>query len=471
MEENTIHILIPEPFENLPDNIKNWLSGFSEYLGILLDKILPFKPLITIDSTISGSADNQVVIFMISPDFLSDGKFVETMNGITQKVSKKEKNLPGGFLVFKVCILPVPSEQQPEFLRTYSDYRLCHETADEEDEFTLLGVETKSPVWSVLVDLAYDISRTLEHFTAKAGDSKPAETGASIYLAETTQDQTENRETIKRELIHFGYQVVPRKHLLAGEGQIEEIITGLLNNSSVAIHLVGSQYGEAVPGSELSIVDLQLKLSAKTGESEDAGEEFERIIWFPPDLKPEDEKQRLFIENLIREEETEKTTEIVQTPLEALKSIIRKKVLQGKREMTEEQEILPDQPFVYLIHEERFNSEIEPLLSLFREKKTEVVWSGKTSSMSNVVTQHRHCLANCTGVLIYYSGDNLPWMTSKIKDLLKAPGYGRIKPIKAKAVILRDGGEFASPLSDVDIIPLEKDIPEGTFNNFLEKIN
>jgi hypothetical protein len=58
-----------------------------------------------------------------------------------------------------------------------------------------------------------------------------------------------------------------------------------------------------------------------------------------------------------------------------------------------------------------------------------------------------------------------------MKDLLKAPGFGRTEPIKAMAVMVQNGSEFESRISDVDVIPITKGTSEVSFDKFLEKIN
>jgi len=93
------------------------------------------------------------------------------------------------------------------------------------------------------------------------------------------------------------------------------------------------------------------------------------------------------------------------------------------------------------------------------------------TSAENLVQLHRHYLANCSGVLIHYSGDNVPWISSKLKDLLKAPGFGRKHPIKAMAVMVQNGDKFAPPISGLDIISIPKGTKAVNFDNFLEKIN
>ena len=46
---------------------------------------------------------------------------------------------------------------------------------------------------------------------------------------------------------------------------------------------------------------------------------------------------------------------------------------------------------------------------------------------------HQDNLKFCDGVLIFFGAASGQWVEMKLMDLLKAPGYGRTKPLTAKA--------------------------------------
>lgn len=450
--------------------MQNWMYSFAGYLGILLDRILPEKTRISIEKELPKS-DDQMVIFLVSPDFLAETDYMKTVQKFSARDTKRmiETNAIA-HRIFKVCFMSVPTNQQPDFIQEYTDYQVCEAEIKMEDISFDTGI--KSPVWSVLVDLAYDISGSVIEMRDIMTGTPKEQSGPTIFLAETTDDQRENRNALKRELIHFGYNVIPHRHLSGDAAEIEQKINDLLSNASFAIHIVGNKYGEPLAGMDVSLVDLQLKLSSSIEEPAETGEDFQRIIWFPPDLKSADEKQELFVEKLVRQEETLKIAEIVQTPLELLKTIVKKKISGKDKESMEAGSVsLPEKPFVYLIHEEKFKNELEPVLNWFKEKNIDVIWSGMAAEADNIVSLHRHYLSNCSGVLIHYSGNNVPWISSKMKDLLKAPGFGRTEPIKAMAVMVQNGSEFESRISEVDVIPITKGTSEVSFDKFLEKIN
>jgi len=472
MEKKTeISILIPERLDQLPENLQHWIYNFAGYLGILLDRILPDQTRISIEKELLKIDDNKMVVLLLSHDFIAKNDLIKEIQKISDQDNKRMAasgiRIPR---IFKVCILPLATEQQPEFLRDYIDYQVCPAGMKIEDISFATGM--KSTIWSVLVDLAYDISGSVMNMMdIKLGKQK-GHRGPTIYLAETNPGQKENRDALRRELIQFGYHVVPYKPLSGDATKIEKSINDLLHEASFAIHIVGNEYGDPLPGSKYSLVELQLRLSSTVEDSSVQKGNFQRVIWFPPDLKPSDVKQQLFIENLIRQEETMQIAEIVQTPLELLKSIVRRRISKKDEESEKMGKVsLPEKPFIYLIHEKKYEKEIEPVLSWFRKQKIDIIWTGMVTSAENLVQLHRHYLANCSGVLIHYSGDNVPWISSKLKDLLKAPGFGRKHPIKAMAVMVQNGDKFAPPISGLDIISIPKGTKAVNFDNFLEKIN
>ena len=55
---------------------------------------------------------------------------------------------------------------------------------------------------------------------------------------------------------------------------------------------------------------------------------------------------------------------------------------------------------------------------------------------SDIRELHKDNLRVCDASFIYYNQASEPWMTFKMNDLRKAPGYGRSKPMRTSAVYL-----------------------------------
>ena len=55
---------------------------------------------------------------------------------------------------------------------------------------------------------------------------------------------------------------------------------------------------------------------------------------------------------------------------------------------------------------------------------------------------HRENLCACDAVLVYFGDVRRTWVETRLRDLLKAPGFGRTAPFAAKVVYATRGGDF-----------------------------
>ena len=90
------------------------------------------------------------------------------------------------------------------------------------------------------------------------------------------------------------------------------------------------------------------------------------------------------------------------------------------------------------------------------------------------VQAHQDNLRYCDGVLIYFGSASGQWVDMKLMDLLKAPGYGRSKPLTAKAVYVappdnRRKTRFRTRTAEV--IQAGNSINPDELKPFLGKIN
>jgi hypothetical protein len=482
MDLNDLYICYPSIKKDPEKQFDHWLEKFSNYLDILLNRLLPDSPNIILceDFTVKGKdninsiVEKQVnipfILFLVSPEFIARSDYMENLKLILTQIKNKTESLSSK--VFKVLIAPTLQKSQPEFLHELVDYDLYDkELLSVTDELDQKGfrLEPNTPVWFKLVDLAYDVLDSVKSMRTEVSASVISEPGKRVFLAETTGDQEMNRDSLKRELMQFGYRILPASPISVSPKQAEKVITESVKYSELAIHIVGNDYGELMENSDTSMVEFQIDQVSKTISSNG----FKQIIWFPPDLKPISEQQQLFIEKLKRLELLGKSVEIVQTPVEILKTLIKKKLtFEFEDEEKTAKTKLLDKPFVYLIHEKKDVNEIKTILSWFEKSDIQLVTSEAIVIEKNPVTLHRNYLVHCQGVMIYYSGDNWPWINSKLMDLLKSPGYGREKPLKAKALVVK--GEYdnlAFKAKDIDIIEIKNGSPSESFNFFREKLN
>ena len=120
--------------------------------------------------------------------------------------------------IFKVVKTPVPIELHPPELQAllgYEFFTVHPETGRVRELDEVFGPEAQRDFWIKLDDLAHDIVRLLE--IVEGVSPTTAERGtAVVYLAETTSDLREQRESIKRDLEQHGHTVLPEQRVAPG---------------------------------------------------------------------------------------------------------------------------------------------------------------------------------------------------------------------------------------------------------------
>src|SRR5690606_24768652 len=213
------------------------------------------------------------------------------------------------------------------------------------------STEAERQYWMKMVDLAYDIYDVLLRLR---GDSVQSEIKTlynrkAIYLAETGHDLSVQRNIIKRELQRHGYLVLPGHTLPSNRGDLETTILHDLEESSLSIHLVGAAYGEIPEGSDISIIEIQNNLTAqKSLQAKKNNSVFPRLIWIYPGITNASEKQQSFLERIKRDTEAQEGAEILQTPLEDFKKIMREELLEADDRTAVQ---VTDRIMVYLVHD------------------------------------------------------------------------------------------------------------------------
>src|SRR5690606_31359091 len=201
--------------------------------------------------------------------------------------------------------------------------------------------------------------------------------------------------------------------------------------SNLSIHLIGSIYGTIPSGSERSVVDLQNKLAAeKSVKAKENKEEFTRLIWISPNLSNASERQKSFIENIKRDVEAQEGAEILQTPLEDFKNIMREELVEAEERRSTE---APDGRSIYLMHDRVDVHDVKSIKEVLEKSGFRVLVPEFEGELLELRKKHIENLRNFDAAIIYKGKVNEQWVRMKVLDLLKAPGFGRKKPIIGKA--------------------------------------
>lgn len=426
---------------------QGWATQFKKFLELMLTQVLGSKPNILLkseyDNMTSPKLDNAAtLVSILSPHFIQSGQCLDNLEAFYQAAEASGKNRNRVFKVFKN---PLSVQEQPPRLREligYEMYQLDTETGEVREYADYFSTEAERQYWMKMVDLAYDVFDTLIQLkeTEIKAEVKNIFKRKTIYLAETGHDLSVQRNIIKRELQRHGYIVTPTKTLPGNIHDLEKVVRQDLEDANLSIHLIGSAYGEIPDGSDKSIVELQNRIAAE--KSQQVGKDlFTRLIWINPVLTNASERQRAFIDNIKRDTEAQEGAEILQTPLEDFKNIMREELIEAdeKRALDE-----TGGKSIYLVHDRIDHQEVKPLIEAIEKNGYQVLIPGFDGELLDLRQKHIDNLRNFDAAIIYKGKVNDQWVRMKVLDLLKAPGFGRKKPIKGKAV-------FAAPGASVNL--------------------
>ena len=414
-----------------------WVTQFKKFLDMMLLQVLGEQTNIVLkseydDFTASGMNNAAVMVTILSKEFAQSGRCLDTVESYYKATagSKIER-------VFKVLKSPLTSQEQPPRLRdllSYDMYQLDNETGQMKEYSDFFSQEAEKQYWMKMVDLVYDIHEALIILKGQTKvEVKNIYKRRTIYLAETGHDLSIQRNIIRRELQRHGYVVLPNQMLPMRNDELERLVRKDLEECSLSVHLIGSAYGEIPDGSDRSVLDIQNKLAAEhTVIKRSRKEEFSRLIWIAPNLRNASEKQKAFIESLRRDIEAQEGAEILQNPLEDFKNIMREELLASQNKVAEQPS---SGKTIYLVHDKIDHQQVLPLVDVIQKSGFSVVFPAFEGDLMEVRRKHIENLRQFDGAIIFKGKVNDQWVRMKVLDLLKAPGFGRNKPIQGKAIV------------------------------------
>ncbi|MEQ9467848.1 MAG: DUF4062 domain-containing protein [Ekhidna sp.] len=443
--------------------IKGWVTNFHKFLSTLMYQITRENPEIKLINESSFSATEMdsynVIIAVLTSNLVKDKVIVSSLNSHSKKLKGQNKLVADGVArVFKVLKRPFdPDEylEELEDLLTYDFYLVDPLTGDPQEFTRFFGNDAERSYWMKLVDMAYDINHVLQAKELEDGEGGyetiPRE--KTVYLASTGVDMVIQRDIIKRELIRHGYKVLPDHSLPKEAKALDRMVRDDLDRCRLSIHLVGEDYGYKPRGSELSVVDIQNRVASdhtyqmvekNKKAKKDEKELFSRLIWVSPDLKNVTERQKIFIEDLKSDAAALEEAEVLQIPLQELKTIIREELVTGGRFNTRRDiKGLDDEKkdektkMIYLIADKRDVNEIDDIQTYLKKQGFNVVSPSYEGDLVDLRYIHQENLRRCDASIIYFGQATEEWIKTKLQDLLKAPGFGREKPLTAKAVYFK----------------------------------
>ena len=486
MDVNKEILLCYSEQDDIPveSGLKGWITNFHKFLSTLLSQISHDVPEIKLVTEANYSTTDfksaGAILAVLSPAVAKDKGFVSALNTYgKEKRDSGELVLGGISSFFKILKGPYdPDTMLPEFMDLISyDFYYIDPLTGEPQEFTrFFGSDAERSYWMKLVDMAYDLNQLFINQQKGVLDEEEYPRDKTVYLASTGVDMVIQRDVIKRELMRHGYKVLPNHTLPKEAKSLERMVRDDLPKCRLAIHLIGEDYGYKPKGSELSVVDIQNRIASEHtyemveyNKTQEKKEMFSRLVWVSPDLKNVTERQKIFIEDLKSDAASLEEAEVLQITLQELKSIVREELVTGGRfksrreiqglETKKKEE--DKTPIIYLIHDKRDGGNSKEIHDYLVDKGYIVVSPSYEGDLVDLRYIHQENLRRCDASLIYYGTSTEDWIRTKLQDLLKAPGFGRIKPMKAKAVYVAGEKEGAEQFEKNDAMVLGKN---GSFN-------
>lgn len=431
----------------LAEGLKGWVETLHERLRVRLTQMLGEEVSVWRDPKLGGNdvfgetliarlSNAALLVAIISPRYVKSDWCRRELDRFCENAEKTIGLRTGDKLrAFKVVKFYVPREEHPPQLSGtlgYEFYEYDPARGRSREFSPEVSPQRDIRYWERLDDLAWDIKTTLELLREGATEGAAARTQdlvpeKTVYLAESTGDVGGARDALRRELQQRGYAVLPDEELPLRVPELLDAVRGHLSRCALSVHLVGESYGIVPEGEEeRSIVRLQEELAAERAAADPS---FSRIVWMPVGLQPAGSRQQAYVEEL--HTKIAAGTELLQTTNEDLKTRVFEKLSPQQKAASEDE---TGAESVYLICDNRDAAGVAPIEDYLFKEGYEVFTSAVEGDSEQLAQFHRESLLNCDAALVHYGSGNQLWLRSKLWDLQKAKGWGRTKPMRARAV-------------------------------------
>lgn len=423
---------------------EGWVAKFHQSLEVLIRQILGDAPKIWRDPKLGGNdyfgdelvgalPKTAVLVSIISPRYLKSEWCLRELDTFLRGAEARGGVRVGNkSRIFKVLKTLVPHEVQPPSLTSllgYEFYRVDAATGKPSEFRIEFGPEARQSYLAKLYDLAYEIAEFLKSLGPGAAGQAQASSKPPVFLAQTSVDMRDERDRIRAELRQLGHTVLPDRELPLDAPGLEKAVQADLQRSALAVHLVGEHYGFVPDLDERSVVHLQNDIAA--AYSREHG--LPRLIWMPPGLALKDKRQQSFVERIENDADAQHGADLLRTSLEELKLIIQEK-LTVKQPAKAHKDAASDLTLVYLVCDKCDSEASAPLSEYLYDQGFEVMLPVFDGEVAAVREDHTEKLLSSDAIIVYYGTATDLWLSSKLRDLRKLPGYGEAKPKLATAI-------------------------------------
>ncbi|MEM6272668.1 MAG: TIR domain-containing protein [Bacteroidota bacterium] len=456
------------------EEASGWVSDFHSVVEKFLNQLMRRKPRIWRDvRTMSGNTqltediretilNTGVLVTIMSPAYMtSPWCELERDTFLSEAEKAQMTNVNNQFRVFKVLKTPVPLEEQPDKLRDmlgYAFYNLDEESGRAHEFNRVFGKSAEERFLAKAYEIATDIAEMLHSLDDLSGDQAGEPTvDKTVFLSFPSFDLLSYRDVLKRELQSKGCRVVPNTQFPLTADEFIPWCKGFLEESDLAIHLTGANYGLVPEGSTVSITEMQNRLAAEVAQERNGENPLERLLWIPAKLEFREDRAQEFIENVKKDPVLQFGADIIEDTMEGLKTVVTEK-LKPPPPAPEEEEEASGLKRVYLICDRSDRKAAKPLRAHLMSQGIEVkipVFKGEEAA---VRTSHENKLVEADAVIIYYGDVPELWVEAQLSEIRKAPGLGRKRPYVTKPLVLLTGEETDEK---EDFMTLEAEVMEA----------
>lgn len=450
----------PVDDQPLYDGRQGWVSQLYRHLSVRMEQLSGERIKLARHPGFTGRHDTDLelqrhlakvkaMVSVVSPPFVKSEGCVRELQEFCANAEESGglwvENKPR---VFKVLKTPVASGEVPGDVADLFSRLFAFEFFEQDPvtgrirEFDeAFGETLRQRFHERLYDLAYEVCQVLRILKQLQSNTiDPAKAAAHrqvIYLAPTTSDLQTERDRIRRELIERGHMVLPETPLPLSAKELERVVRGHLDKCSMAIHLLGTNYGVTPEDSAESLPCLQVKLSVQHARQKP----FKCYFWMPGVAQVTDARQKSFLQQVQEDPMLHDNAEIMEGDLSLLKrELIRwlepPKPKPSALAAPAAVKSADGPPKVYLICEPRDEGSIEPLEDYLFAQGLDVCLPAFDGSDADAEALHRENLLTCDAAMVYFGAAPRAWVDIKLRELLKAAGSGRSGPIRVQAVYI-----------------------------------
>ncbi len=273
------------------------------------------------------------------------------------------------------------------------------------------GNETRL-FWLKVLDIAFEIASS---FNKKEFQN-------NIYIAEHSKDVSEYCDALIRNLKSIEYTIVPDKKLKPFYEDTKSFENNLLNIF--------------ITGNRVSNLEWQKEVERSISQTK-----VKTIVWIPYGMKIEDKPLIELFENI--QNNHKQHAQVLQMPFDDLLRLVYEKLEIG--DIKENKPVKTDfNQSLYIIHDVKDTQKVETLSSELKKQNINPLYIDFDIKNLNTIEEHREFLSKADAVLIFDNNCTDRWIDSKLKDLIKSPGYGRMKPLKTKAILTQTPDKIKS---------------------------